>query len=109
MEVVEALLDFNRGGWKMVLCMAAYLVLISLTWTYLDGGGWASFQLRAHFSRMRDIVLAISGSGKRSPDCACLAGIFLALTLFRFGHIQLGDGFCPPRLDSEGKSLALHL
>jgi len=100
--VAEALQDSTPGKLKMVLCMAAYLALILLTWTYLGEDGWPDFQLRTHFSRMIDTILSTVGSWQRSPDAGCLAGTFLALTLSPFGHIQAEDGFPLPRLNSEG-------
>ena len=56
--VAEALLDSTPGKLKMALCMAAYLALILLTWTYLGEDGCPDFQLRAHFSRMIDTIPA---------------------------------------------------
>ena len=93
----------------MVLCMAAYLALILLTWTYLGEDGWPDLQVRAHSSIMIDTIPSSVGSWQRSPDAVCLAGTFLVLTLSPFGHIQVEDGFPLPRLNSEGMQRGLRL
>lgn len=107
--VAEILQDFCLGELKMALCKAAYLVLILLIQIFLDGFGWPSVQLQAHFARTRDTIPSVFRFWQQNLGGRSLAEIFLALTLFSSRFIQLESSLCLPLQHPDDETLSLLL